>query len=326
MITNKTIVITGGAGFIFSVLVDRMLEQNNRVLLIDKLTYASSTLPMMQRIGYWTTRYKDQFQFWKEDINDVIRIPDCDYLVHAAAESHNDNSIANQESFIKSNILGTEHLLQLVKAKSGFNRPVFCYISTDEVLGDNPPIDGFREDAPICPSSPYSASKAAAEALVMGYGRTFGIEWLICRPTNCYGPRQYPEKLIPKNLRHLQRGEKMTMYGDGSYKRVWLDNRDCCNAVKMILEKGARNNIYHISGDVIKTNLEVLKTIYDIFNEKQQTQSFEDSITIVPNRAGEDKMYLLNDSKTRALGWEPFRKCFEENVSDIIKMGSVTNW
>lgn len=330
----KTFIVTGCAGFIGLAFTKHLFASNqhtyplypqNIVYGIDKFTYASrhnkesiEILKQVDREGF------QKFTFLEKDISDIDYLPNADYIINFAAETHVDNSINNQSSFVRSNILGVERLLQLVRQKPKHDRPLFVHISTDEVYGDNPPENGFTEESPINPSSPYSASKASADALVMGYCKTFGIDYMIIRPTNNYGFGQYPEKLIPKNIQLLDRGKKMIMYGDGKNKRYWLHVSDTVKAILCAIENGKPNNIYNVSGDVVLENREVLRLIYKGYNRIADFENLSynyllgDYCISVPNRLAEDKLYKVNDSKIRSLGWKPLKNDFETVLRDEI--------
>ncbi len=200
-------VVTGGRGFIGSHFVEEVLNRGDEVIDIDKMTYAASeVLPWDSNPNYTLLR---------EDISEIDHIPNCDVIVNFAAESHVDNSIRDTDPFVKSNILGVHNLLELVRGKPKYNRPLFLHISTDEVYGDRL-IGSFTEKDKLSPSNPYSATKAAAEMLVLSYARTYEIDYIITRSANNYGPRQYEEKLIPKCIDSLNRGKKIPIHGDGS--------------------------------------------------------------------------------------------------------------
>lgn len=322
---SKTLIITGGLGFIGHHFVDWALVSKHRVLCIDKMTYVSDSKRTESMVENWEKLYPNTFTFWKMDINDLEYLPDSDFLINMAAESHVDNSILNQSSFMHTNILGTEHLLQMLRNKSKFNRPVFVHFSTDEVYGDEIPVDGFKETDRLSPSSPYSASKAAADQLILGYCKTFDIAFNLVRPSNVFGENQFPEKLISKNLRHLDRGEKMILYGDGSNQRYFLHVNDLISALNIVLEHGIRNEIYNISGDIIKSNKEVLQRLHHAWKECRVKKGgtiwdshFYDDVRNVPLRPAEDKIYKIDDSKIRQLGWKPNHTNFALEIAKIV--------
>tara|TARA_Y100000310_G_scaffold317003_1_gene369410 strand:- start:5469 stop:6362 length:894 start_codon:yes stop_codon:yes gene_type:complete len=285
------IVVTGGRGFIGSHFVEKALSLGHEVIDIDKLTYcASHILPWDNHPNYILL---------KEDISEIQHLPSCEILINFAAESHVDNSINDTRPFIKSNILGVHNLLELVRGKREYDRPLFFHISTDEVYGDTLGVD-FAEGDRLHPSNPYSASKAAAEMLVLSYYRTYGINYLITRSTNNYGERQYEEKLIPRVLSCIKQNKKIPVHGDGSYQRDWLYVKDNVDAIFTIMESGTINEIFNIGTNNHQTNLEVVYTIMDWMNCKDRNL-----INFVENRWGQDIKYAIDCSKLLALGWHP---------------------
>ena len=283
-------IVTGGRGFIGSHFVEAALERNIAIIDIDKMGYAShKTLP-------WDS--DKNYTLIQEDISELKHLPSCDVIVNFAAESHVDNSIRDTSPFVKSNILGVHNLLELVRGKPEYDRPLFFQISTDEVYGDR--LEGsFTEEDKLTPSNPYSATKAAAEMLVLSYYRTFGLEYIITRSANNYGPRQYEEKLIPKCLSSLQNGKQVPVHGDGSYVRDWTYVKDNVEALFHIIESGIKNQIYNIAAENHMTNLEVVDTILKWSNKDRQ------SVKFVNNRWGQDLRYSVSAKKIRKTGWEP---------------------
>src|SRR6056300_883947 len=263
------ILVTGGRGFIGSHFVEKALEKGHTIIDIDKMTYAASTsLP-------WDN--DSRYTLLQQDISTITHIPNCDVLVNFAAESHVDNSIKDTEPFIKSNILGVHNLLELIRGKLSYNRPLFFHISTDEVYGDK--LEGsFNEMDKLTPSNPYSASKAAAEMLVLSYHRTYGLDYIITRSANNYGPRQYEEKLLPKCISSLKNDKKIPIHGDGSYVRDWTYVKDNVDGIFKILESNVKNEIYNIASENHMTNLEVVDEILNWYSKDRS------SIEFVPNR------------------------------------------
>ena len=298
---DKIFIVTGGRGFIGSHFVELLLAHGHSVIDIDKMTYAANTdLPFDKHPKYTLI---------KQDIKDITHLPNCDYIVNFAAESHVDNSIVNSFPFIESNIIGVHNLLELVRRKHECDRPLFFQISTDEVYGDI--LDGsFVEDDKLKPSNPYSAAKAAAEMLVMSYGRTYGIKYLISRSTNNYGTRQYFEKLIPKIIDSIRSNRKVPIHGDGSYIRDWIHVTDNVNGIYKIIESNDINNIYNISSSCLMSNIEVVNHI------KERLNIVDDIVTFVPNRTGQDLRYSISSEKLRKLGWEP--KFKQMNLNEIL--------
>ena len=286
-------IVTGGRGFIGSHFVEEALNRGHTVLDIDKMTYAANkTLPWDEHPNYTLV---------EADISEIDHIPNCDVIFNFAAESHVDNSIRETEPFIKSNILGVHNLLEMIRGKRKYNRPLFFHISTDEVYGDR--LEGsFVETDKLSPSNPYSSTKAAAEMMVLAYGRTYGIEYIISRSANNYGERQFEEKLIPKCISSILEGKKIPIHGDGSYIRDWTYVKDNVDALFVILEKGAKNEIYNVAAENHMTNLEVVDQILDRYN------SGRECIEFVPNRWGQDLRYSISSKKLRDLGWQPKKK------------------
>lgn len=286
----KTLLVTGGRGFIGSHFVEEALKKNYTIIDIDKMTYAASeVLPWDNNKNY---------KLIKKDIVDLEHLPMCDAIINFAAESHVDNSIKSSEVFVRSNIQGTHNLLELVRGKQKHERPLFFHISTDEVYGDR--LEGlFTEKDKLSPSNPYSATKVGAEMLVFSYGRTYGIDYLITRTSNNYGERQYREKLIPKCIDNLRNEKKIPLHGDGSYIRDWTYVKDNVSALLLLLESGTKNDVFNIAAENFMTNLEVAK---EMLKWENKDESF---IEFVENRWGQDLRYAVDSSKIRKLGWKP---------------------
>jgi dTDP-glucose 4,6-dehydratase len=256
------------------------------------------------------------FSFVHCDINDLTFIYDCDYIINTAAETHVGNSIANSDDFVKSNIDGVHNLLKLIRNYRQENGkiPIFLHFSTDEVYGDI--IDDCHKETDVLkPSNPYSATKAAADMLIMAWNRTYGIPYVIVRPTNNYGIGQYVEKLIPKTCKYLKLGRKIPLHNNGTPIRNWLHAEDTARGIITIIEAGVKNEIYNICGGFEQTNIETVKKILkasnlDIFD-------IEKYIDFSCNRPGQDVRYALDDSKLRSLGWKPV-KVFDQELESII--------
>jgi len=283
-------IVTGGRGFIGSHFVEEVLRRGDVVVDIDKMNYAShETLPWDEHPNY---------TFLKADISEITHLPSCDILVNFAAESHVDNSINDTDPFVKSNILGVHNLLELVRGKPSYARPLFFHISTDEVYGDR--LEGsFREADKLTPSNPYSATKAAAEMLILAYARTYEVDFVITRSANNYGPRQYEEKLISKSIASLKENKKIPIHGDGSYIRDWTYVKDNVEGILTIIDAGIKNEIYNIAAENHMTNLEVASSILDWFDKDKK------SLMFVENRWGQDLRYSVSSEKLRGLGWFP---------------------
>jgi len=285
------LLVTGGRGFIGSHFVEEALTRGHTVIDVDCMSYAASKkLP-------WDSN--ENYTLLIEDISQLKHLPSCDIIVNFAAESHVDNSIRETDPFIKSNILGVHNLLELIRGKRSYDRPLFVQISTDEVYGDQT-SSCFQETDKLCPSNPYSASKAAAEMLVLSYGRTYGIEYQITRSANNYGERQYKEKLIPRCIDSIHNNKKIPVHGDGSYIRDWTYVKDNVDGVFAVIESGQKNDIYNIAAENHMVNLDVVKQVLCWFEKKP-----EDYIQFVENRWGQDLKYSISSDKLKGLGWKP---------------------
>ena len=284
------LLVTGGRGFIGSHFVEKALKLGHVVTDVDKMGYAASEqLPWDSHPNYTLVR---------RDICDLDHLPTCDVLVNFAAESHVDNSIKSSGVFLKSNVQGVHNLLELVRGKEEYDRPLFVQISTDEVYGDR--LEGmFVEEDKLTPSNPYSATKAAAEMLVTSYARTYGINYIITRSANNYGPRQYEEKLLPKCLSSLANGKKIPIHGDGSYIRDWTYVKDNVDGIFKIIDTGVVNETYNIAAENHMTNLEVVDIVLE------WTGNTRESLKFVENRWGQDLKYSISAEKLRKLGWNP---------------------
>ena len=286
----KIVYITGCLGFIGSYVTRKCLDLGWRGFGIDKITYAAniSVLDTFKK-------YKN-FRFEEIDIKDMKFLHDCDYVINTAAESHVGNSIINSDDFINSNVLGTKNLLELVRNRpqNEGGRPVFFHFSTDEVYGDISEGVHTEEDL-LKPSNPYSASKAAADMLILAWARTYGIDYIILRPTNNYGIGQYPEKLIPLSIKNLNRGKKVRLHNMGEPTRNWLHADDTAEAVMTIIDSGEKNQIFNIAGGFEQKNIvtieKVIREYYKIYAR------WEEYIDLSYNRVGQDVRYALDDSK-----------------------------
>jgi dTDP-glucose 4,6-dehydratase len=308
---TNTCIITGCAGFIGSHLTEECLSRGWYVYGIDKLAPFCSHPEFIVELE---DKYPSQFKFECIDINNIRRIPDVDMILNICAESHVDNSIESCDEFIKSNILGVHHLLELIRVKN--KRPLFYQMSTDEIYGDK--ITGSHvEDDNYNPSNPYSFSKASADLLVKSFHRTYGIEYKIGRATNTWGTRQHSEKLIPKTCQYLQLGKKIPLHNHGTPTRTWLHVKDCVGGILTIVEHGGANEIYNIGGNIESPNWEIVKRIANLFGDTTDYFSKEEGSMWKTNmekicdfsyhREGQDIRYSLNDNKLRLLGWS--NKC-----------------
>ena len=282
-------IVTGGRGFIGSHFVEKCLGEGHKIIDIDSMTYAANDkLPWDDHKNY---------KLIKDDICNIKHLPAADILVNFAAESHVDNSIVQPDIFVKTNVLGTQNLLNLIRGKT-YNRPLLVHISTDEVYGD---INegSFDENSKLNPSNPYSASKAAAEMLVKSYSRTYGIDYQICRSSNNYGERQYPEKLIPKIIECLEEDKPIPIHGDGSYVRDWTYVKDNVDGVYLACMSEEKNQTWNISSNVCLTNLEVVGKVSEWKNKNPD-------IEFIPNRHGKDVRYSIDATKiSDNLNWNP---------------------
>jgi len=307
----KLVVITGCLGLIGAHVTRNCLLKGWKVYGIDKCTYAAN-LDFLQEFEMF-----ENFTFVKEDIAKIKSIPDCDYVINIAAESHVGNSIIDSNDFIHSNIVGVKNILDIIRRKprNVDDQPIFFHFSTDEVYGDITEGQHIEKDI-LMPSNPYSASKAAADMLILAWARTYDMKYIILRPTNNYGIGQYPEKLIPICVKHLMRGKKIRLHDAGEPIRNWLHSDDTANAVIKIIESGKTNEIYNVAGGFEQKNKDTVKKIVQYFFEDDR--NYEKYVDLDYKRAGQDVRYALNDDKLRLLGWKP-KKNFDEEVESIVK-------
>jgi dTDP-glucose 4,6-dehydratase len=261
----------------------------------------------------------DNFSFVHCDINDLKFLYECDYIINTAAETHVGNSIANSDEFVHSNVNGVHNILELIKnyRQETSKTPILLHFSTDEVYGDIEEGAHIETDL-LKPSNPYSATKAAADMLVLAWGRTYNIPYIIVRPTNNYGIGQYVEKLIPKACKLLKLGRKIPLHNNGTPIRNWLHAADTAEAVITIIESGSKNEIYNIAGGFEQSNYDtVIKLICEYENNKPSLP-FEDwYLDLSYSRVGQDVRYALDDSKLRSLGWES-KKQFDIELNGIV--------
>ena len=305
----KVVCITGCLGFMGSHFTRACLAKGWNVWGIDKRTYAARVEHLEE------FRKHKSFQFLEADIATMEHLYEVDYIFNFAAETHVDNSIIDSRRFLQTNIMGVENLLELVRGKRNYEMPVLVQLSTDEVYGDLVAGKHTENDA-LRPSNPYSASKAAADMLILGWHRTHGIPFNIVRPTNNYGIDQYPAKLIPKAVKYLSLGKKIPLHGDGSYIRTWLHADDTASAILHIVEHGERNKIYNISGNCEISNKEVITKLLRWYFG--QDVSLEEYVQFNYVRMGEDVRYSLDDSEIRKLGWKNAR-VFDKELPLIVE-------
>jgi dTDP-glucose 4,6-dehydratase len=306
-----TIFVTGGAGFIGSAFVRLVLDEHPEVNIVDfdALTYAGNLENLKGLDG-------NRHRFIKGDICDreavLAAMPDdCDAVFNFAAESHVDRSIHSADEFLKTNIIGTQVLLDAARAK---NVRRFVQVSTDEVMGTLPDDSDeyFTETSPLQPNSPYAASKASAEFVVRAARETFGVDAVITRCGNNYGPRQFPEKLIPLMIANATNNEPLPVYGDGMNVRDWIYVDDHCRAVWLAYEKGRSGEAYNIGARNERRNIDVVKTLLDALGKPH------DLITFVADRPGHDRRYAIDPVKAETeLGWKPLTT-WDEGVRKTI--------
>ena len=301
--------VTGGLGFIGSNFIRHVLKNENdaQIINFDALKYGSNPLNLKDVI------VDERYRFVKGDISDYTVISDLinkvEAIINFAAETHVDRSISAPEAFLQSNVIGVFTILEALRKNNPAARLV--HISTDEVYGDI--LEGsFRESDLLRPSSPYSASKAAADSFVLGYARTYGLNASITRCTNNYGPYQFSEKLIPKTIIRASMNLKVPIYGSGKNIRDWIHVEDHCKAVEKVSKSGRPGEIYNISSKAEKSNLEVVGTILEVLGKDER------SIELVEDRPGHDVRYSLDSSKIRReLGWRQ-EYTFVEGIEDTI--------
>ena len=315
--------VTGGAGFIGSALCYRLMQSPGaQVTVVDKMTYAANpaSLAPLER--------DPRFRMVRADICDsalmldLVRAEAPDVIFHLAAETHVDRSIDGADAFVQTNLVGTFAMLQAARAHFELARPDgfrFVHVSTDEVFGSLGAEGRFDEATPYDPSSPYSATKAGADHLAQAWHRTYGLPVVVSNCSNNYGPRQFPEKLIPLMVLNAIAGQALPIYGDGSNVRDWLHVEDHADALVQIAEKGAPGQSYAVGGDSEKTNLEIVNLVCGLLDARRPISgSYADQIAFVSDRPGHDLRYAIDASKIRKdLGWAPSRD-FEQGLADTV--------
>lgn len=308
----KNILVTGGAGFIGSNFIRYMLNKykDYKIVNLDLLTYAGNIKSL------YDIQDNPNYLFVKGDIADnklvdeIVLEKKIDVIINFAAESHVDKSITNPDIFIKTNVLGTQNLLEVAKK---YKIEKYFQISTDEVYGSLGKTGFFTETTPLAPNSPYSASKASADLLVMAYHHTFGLNVNITRCSNNYGPYQFPEKLIPLFITNLLNNKKVPLYGDGLNIRDWLFVEDHCVAIDTVLHKGKNGKIYNVGGNNEKTNRYITEVILKYLDKD------ESYIEYVQDRLGHDRRYAIDATKIKKeLNWQPTYK-FEDAIIKTIQ-------
>ncbi|ASS98124.1 dTDP-glucose 4,6-dehydratase [Geobacillus thermocatenulatus] len=306
------LLVTGGAGFIGSNFVRYMLEKypNYKVVNYDLLTYAGNLENLKDVENH------PNYTFVKGDINNrelvdyLVKTHKIDVIVNFAAESHVDRSIADPGIFVKTNVLGTQALLDVAKAN---HIKKYVQISTDEVYGTLGETGYFTEETPLAPNSPYSASKAGGDLLVRAYHETYGINVNITRCSNNYGPYHFPEKLIPLMITNALEGKELPIYGDGQNIRDWLHVKDHCAAIDLVIHKGRPGEVYNIGGHNERTNNEIVHIIVEKLGVSKEL------IKYVADRPGHDRRYAIDPTKIMTeLGWKP-QYTFEEGIEETIQ-------
>ena len=305
------LLVTGGCGFIGSNFIRYVLgrDPDAAVVNLDKLTYAGNAANLADLAG------DPRYRLVRGDVADpdavrAVLTPGVDSVIHFAAESHVDRSIQDSGPFVRTNVVGTQVLLDAARA-AGVRR--FVQVSTDEVYGSLGPAGAFTEQTPLAPNSPYAASKAAADLLVRSYAHTYGFPALITRCSNNYGPYQFPEKLIPLFITNLLRDEPVPVYGDGLQVRDWIHVHDHCAGVYGVWREGRVGEIYNIGGRCEKTNLELTHTLLDLLGKPRSL------IRHVQDRAGHDRRYAIDCTKIEhELGWQP-EVGFEAGLRETVR-------
>ncbi|MBI2549650.1 dTDP-glucose 4,6-dehydratase [Candidatus Woesearchaeota archaeon] len=313
------VLVTGGAGFIGSNFVRCLLESGSdfEVVNFDKLTYAGNLNSLRDVSG--SSRFKNRYKFVKGDICDAFAVEKamsgCDAAVNFAAESHVDRSITDAQPFIRTNFTGTYVMIEVAR-KLGIRK--FVQVSTDEAYGSRG-SGHFTEDAMLNPSSPYSATKAAADLLALSYFKTHRFPVSVARSSNNFGPYQYPEKLIPLFITNALEDKPLPVYGDGLYRRDWLFVEDNCEAIALVMEKGKPGEIYNIGGGNEKANLEVTNAVLALLRKPKSL------ITHVADRPGHDRRYAIGSAKIKKLGWKPSHG-FEDALKATVEWYKDNEW
>jgi dTDP-glucose 4,6-dehydratase len=321
---TKTLIITGGAGFIGSHVVRLFVNKypDYKIINLDALTYAGN-LENLKDI-----ENSPNYQFARVDITDAQEVEKVfsehrpDGVIHLAAESHVDRSIADPNAFIQTNVMGTANLLNAARGlwQGAWEGKRFYHVSTDEVYGSLGDEGFFLETTPYDPQSPYSASKAASDHLVRAYGNTYGMPFVLTNCSNNYGPNHFPEKLIPLCIHNIKQGKPLPVYGDGKYTRDWLFVKDHARAIDLVFHEGKNGETYNIGGFNEWQNIELIRLLCSQMDEKlgNKPGTSEKLITFIKDRPGHDRRYAIDATKlNKELGWYP-SVTFEEGLSQTI--------
>ena len=314
----KKILVTGGAGFIGSSFVRFLMSErpNAEIINLDLLTYAGNPENLLD------VETSPRYRFVQGDVNDEALLEDlftdCDAVVHFAAETHVDRSIMDARPFVQANVMGTQALLHVLQGFQVRGEPKrLIHVSTDEVYGAlplEPSSLKFTEKTPLAPRSPYAATKAASDLLVLAACETHGLDASVTRCSNNFGPYQFPEKVIPLFVTNLLEDKRVPLYGDGQNVRDWLHVLDHCEAVLRVLEAGAPGEVYNIGGDNERTNLELTQSILKIMGKDERM------IERVKDRPGHDRRYAIDASKiARELAWRPSRSAWPEALEETVR-------
>lgn len=321
---KKTVLITGGAGFIGSHVVRLFVQKypDYNIVNLDALTYAGNLENLKD------VENAPNYTFVKADITDAAQINEAfdrykpDGVIHLAAESHVDRSITDPNAFIQTNVMGTANLLNAARShwKDNFDGKRFYHVSTDEVYGSLGETGFFLETTPYDPQSPYSASKAASDHLVRAYGNTYGLPFVLSNCSNNYGPNHFPEKLIPLFINNIRNNKPLPVYGDGKYTRDWLYVIDHARAIDTVFHNGKNGETYNIGGFNEWQNIELVKLLCKEMDEKlgNPAGTSDKLITYIKDRPGHDRRYAIDATKiNKELGWSP-SVTFEEGLSKTI--------
>ncbi len=305
------LLVTGGSGFIGANFIRYLLQERDDVQIVnlDLLTYAGNLETLFD------VAHDPRYRFVRGDIAQTQQVksalePGMDAIINFAAETHVDRSILDSSAFIRSNVQGTQVLLEAARTQK---IPRFIQISTDEVYGSASDGSEFTEESPLAPSSPYAASKAAADLLACSYHKTYGLNIIITRCTNNYGPYQFPEKFIPLMILNTLQEKSLPVYGDGKHIRDWIHVRDYCRALELVLTHGQPGRIYNVAGSQPKQNLDVVHQILDVLQKSPQL------IQLIRDRPAHDRRYAIDAGRIQQeMGWSP-KITFDEGLQETIE-------